>query len=124
MLEDFDVMGRHPKIFFFHQGWLQALAHELDASLFAVSLTRVHSNLVMIWLVKDAAKLGSLVIAYSPLLTALECLGHGGSVLIKLFVFDGAIGLHRLLIERSLLLLIPFCSFIDGRYWLLETMFH
>ena len=53
---------------------------------------------MMIWLVKDAAKLSGLVIADSPLLTALECLGHGGSVLIKLFVFDRAIGLHWLLI--------------------------
>ena len=117
-------MGRHPQIFFFHQGWLQALTHELDASLFSVSLTRVHSTLVMVYLVKDTAKLCSLVIANSPLLMALKCLVHGGSVLIMLFVFDCAVGLHRLLIDWSLLLLIPFCSFIDGRNWLLETIFH
>ena len=59
----------------------------------------------MILLVKDAAKLSSLIIAESPLLLALHCLGHSG---VLLFVLDIAIGLHRLIIELSLSLLVPF----------------
>ena len=60
------------------------------------------------------------VIACSPLLMAVDCLGHRGGVLLS--VINRAISLHRLLIERSLprimfsvVELVLLCCLLDGR---------
>ena len=42
MLEELDILGRHPQVFLLHQGRLEALAHELDTGLFFAPLKRVH----------------------------------------------------------------------------------
>ena len=72
----------------------------------------------MVYLVKDAAKLCCLVLTDPPLLMT-NCPGlfyktsdHNESVLIV--VFEGAIGLHRLLIEWCFSLLLTFCRLIHS----------
>ena len=65
----------------------------------------------MVYLVKDAAKLNCLVLTDPPLLMT-NCLGH--YIVVLVVAFEGAIGLHRLLIEWCFSLLLTFCCLIHS----------